>query len=894
MARYSRLYSNYVLRKKHMTTTKGVIYERDWVTLGERHMFEPGKRPIYYDGNFVFTDNSRINTKKRHRGGDFVASWLYDDVKDALPNSNVVKVNMRSNDMRDFAYYGSCRELVRVSALNIMNWFPGNIKSTDIVFSCEGQEQGVVLSNQFEIDLIHTLDEQTPYDNPMRYMRNSWGDYTLNRSAITAYSVENYDVVPVCPKEGKCYKVVDVTVGNAAGNTVVISGYYSGGGIVYVTEANNVLIQPKQDIIEDYFRNLDGFEKLMLNRESTPLYTNKLITPIEKPDIDGYVYVQRDYTWPSDDYCISVDSPAYYSYMNSLYTAAELFDREWCDNLYRNMTHEAIKNFDWTYTRDYAEGEEEDYVDGGEVMEDTLRVLGRLFDDIKREIDGIRMTNTVTYDRYNNVSDAELTDKLELAGWDVVSTIPDIAGVDGTTFSQSDTAIDDYAAYATVVDKEDIRRLSPVNGDEGDVVTEFKSALPKWYTATNNSHYTANEVDIEFMRQVLLSSKYMFSAKGTLDSVEMIMGMFGLGRGVDYEIMEGYKTITPKQWFTYGDNGYVSYAEANRIETGRLRFFDRPPLDWYDDPYEGLPFGELRYKNREYFIPMCRQGNMYFGNFGFQSEGGWGRHNNYLNSYMYTETLSYLRTADNIDELLALKPIDAENGMVFYVYNLVDMGQGADPYVSEDDYPVSHFYGLMDSDRPDLYSSWKNIVMDPDTEGFDETDELYKRAKYLDGIVSVNTGNNPHTGYGRYDMGSTYDQYMTNPFKYIVSNYDLDDDVMNQMMSDDYTFSMDRHGVLDTDSESGDTGNDLKIVSTNDHESDGVLEKYYINDKIMVIKNLHGADKTVYCEYFMNVVFPYLTQMIPSTTLLRLDGFRSEDVREPSQNGDITDENPGE
>ena len=100
MGRYSKVNSNYVLKKKHLDTSKGTIYERDWVTLGETRILEPGKRPIYFDGHFLFTDNSRITTRKRHRFGTEVASWTYDEVSDASPKSNEVAVNLRSDDMR--------------------------------------------------------------------------------------------------------------------------------------------------------------------------------------------------------------------------------------------------------------------------------------------------------------------------------------------------------------------------------------------------------------------------------------------------------------------------------------------------------------------------------------------------------------------------------------------------------------------------------------------------------------------------------------------------------------------------------------------------------------------------------------------------------------------------
>lgn len=58
-------------------------------------------------------------------------------------------------------------------------------------------------------------------------------------------------------------------------------------------------------------------------------------------------------------------------------------DDYYCDNIYRSMTHEAIKNFDWTYTREYNEGDEQEYVVAGTKVANLLRIWGRILDDIK-------------------------------------------------------------------------------------------------------------------------------------------------------------------------------------------------------------------------------------------------------------------------------------------------------------------------------------------------------------------------------------------------------------------------------------------------------------------------------------------------------------------------------
>jgi hypothetical protein len=60
--RYSKYYSNYILKKKYQHTTKGTIWERDWVTIGAQHQIEKGKRPFYGDSGFLFTDKSKFQS----------------------------------------------------------------------------------------------------------------------------------------------------------------------------------------------------------------------------------------------------------------------------------------------------------------------------------------------------------------------------------------------------------------------------------------------------------------------------------------------------------------------------------------------------------------------------------------------------------------------------------------------------------------------------------------------------------------------------------------------------------------------------------------------------------------------------------------------------------------
>lgn len=507
MSRYSKSYSNYVLRKKHQNVTDGQIFERDWLTFGNVHRLEPGKKPYFGDSNFIFTENNVELYEKKRNNGKWVAHFIYDDVKDSLSDVNEVKVNTNSNDLRSYAYYGSMVDLVRVSVEDIIMTFPARLYSlNETLHLIDADSEWVdthklILGNQFNINLHTDGVVLSEYDNDLRYVSVSWEKYRIvhyeNSERVSTEVITSYDIIPPdtevfesekyheqgydyivyqehlmqwnydtnrfeeieyvteCDNyfekcgdylryEGVYYKwddtyneyvkfqyyeicndnyqkIARIRIGTED-NIYNIDAYRVDGLVVYASFYDNFAIEPKKEIIEEYFANLEGFEKKLLNRGSVPLYSSKLLTPFELPS-GAYSFVDRRYTWPSDDYCIDIESPSYTLFFTSLIEMAEKYDLVYSDCIWRCMTHEAIKNFDWTYRREYNENDELDNVEGGQRMEEILHFYGYIYDIAKRYVDGIKMTNKITYDGYDNCTDAEISDKNDDKGWDIVSTI---------------------------------------------------------------------------------------------------------------------------------------------------------------------------------------------------------------------------------------------------------------------------------------------------------------------------------------------------------------------------------------------------------------------------------------------------------------------------------------
>ena len=845
MAQYTKHNSNYIKTVEHQHLKDGsTIFERDWVTIGSQLNFGPGKIPYYNNGNFIFTTSPTPFFQKRYKNGVTVATWTYDDVKEASSTVNQIQFDEYTEDIRSFAYYGSCVEFLRATIEKIIYEFPGNITLSEdkleIPPTTENGDytyiNGYIVNNPFQIDL-HTKDiHLQQYDNELRFLSSSWQKYEVNGQPITKYVISDWMGDLDCPQNDQYYikkaPVVIVTIND----NIVLNGYMLDRDIIFCYEGQDLVIQPKKEIIETYFNGLKGFEKQLLTRKTKPLYTNKFITPIEYNL--GYLYYNRTYTWPSDGYCIDITSTKYIDFINKLSSMAELYDELWTDNLWRRMTHEAIKNYDWTYTREFIDGDEEDNVDGGERMHKVLNIIGRVFDDIKLSIDTIKRQNKTTYNGDRNVPNALLSDKLELFGWDIYSTIPTYKNENNETVSASEETI-----TQEVFDDKYIKNNVEVN--------DKKIYPDKWYPTSNPNKITFADVDVEFMRRLLLSTRRIFETKGTRQSIDMIMGLFGYGDS-DYEIKEHYRTVKPREYDEVIDQK-TNETLGDRIV--RLNNQEKQMELLYDEDASGIPVASFiggydeQGNPKTYLIPYYDQTKMYDGNLYFQNKGGWfykkDDKSTEIDFSKWTETLSYLHVVSQVKDLLNVNPFGIRNGDIYYVANLNDYID----YTETTDTLYSHFFVMENELMPEEISSWGNINLEDD-------DSYAKKAKYLDTIIPYNIGNNPHVGYGDYDMGNEFFEYMKKPFKcaldkeYFASPYYEEADNIEFKVSDRIDAKYDIE-------------DDKKIITNND--------TYYLNDKVIIFKN--KIDSNEYKNYFKSVIINYLMQVIPSTAIFVLENF---------------------
>lgn len=814
MSRYTKFNSSYILRKRHQDIKKGSLLYRDWVTIGGWEQLAPGKTPYFKDSNFMFTISNTPSYQRKHKYGVWSEPYNYDDVKNAFTEKKLTKINYKSNDIRDFVYFGSCTELIRASIESIIYNFPSQICGSNIKLQkntgdFEEIDNAYIVKNDFNIDIYHQDIKITDDINPLRFLSYSFESYTLNGNNISKYEIlysDKYDDIIYCPSNYPYYEqgneLFTVRINN---NELEIKGLYVDNDIVLVSNSNDFVIKPKEDVINDYFSNLDDFEKILLNRDSTPLYKNTFLTPIEGEK--GIKTVKRDYIWPSNGYQIVINTPQYIEYVNSLLQLATIMDDYYCDNLYRCLTHESIKNYDWSYRREYDEDIEEDNIAGGNRIAQLIRLYARSLDDIKRYIDGIGFTNNITYNQINNQMDYLLSDKLEVKG-----ILP---------YSITNGLIDNVSITESFLQSNNL----------------------KWYKSYTTKNITPYSMDNEFMRRLYLNANYILRTKGTVHSIEMIMAMFGFSiENGDYSISEEYKSVVPKT-----NVSEILYNINQNKDYVRL---------YEDDNYSGVPLKDIKIDDSTTItVPYYDSSKIYDGYLYFQSNGGWGSNsvsiidNNIEKTpYEYKETLNYLNTVSNIEDLFTIDKNNINDNDIYYVFNIENI-VNYDNTIT-DLSQVSHCFYVKNKYATNEYTGWENIMY--------ADDEIQNKASYIENIISVNEGNNPHVGYGRYDNGKTYFEYMAQPFLFSINNNLLESSDLQ--IVEENTFDVKTYYTSEVDKK-------IKIVSNSD-----LSNIYYLNSKIIKITNKLGKNDN-FINYFNNVILNYITQVIPSTTILILEDY---------------------
>lgn len=450
------------------------------------------------------------------------------------------------------------------------------------------------VNGQTGIDEITSLTT-TKVDSERARIARSSKSTQSSKFKIVEYSPDN-DPFHYMTYVYKCKgnKIAIVKIIDDIDRELTIEGWIGDNNNAYYLSKDEFSyhIRPMSDDVDyftEFYNECDNFEKLLMNPNTTPKY--KATFSVIKENDYGYYRELEDFIFPTTygGYNIDVESYGFSNYTTRMVQIGEFYDERFTDNMWRSMTHEAIKNFDWTYTREYQDGDEEENVIGGQKMQKALRVFAREFDEIITYINNIKSSNRVTYDERGNIPDYFLTDVVENEGWDVKLVYP--YTLKEYFKDDKDKKVVPFSAYteigqlsnSAITDDEDgliVREFSQnatlevmpysqgmiYDGTEngyfivchdtvtGDIVPSdcllynYDSSIYDVIKASGNTMpfsgrgatkyriksytderpYTYNAVNNEFLRRLKINSRHIWRHKGTIEAMEMVLGMFGL------------------------------------------------------------------------------------------------------------------------------------------------------------------------------------------------------------------------------------------------------------------------------------------------------------------------------------------------------------------------------
>lgn len=770
---FIKSHSNYVLKSKHQNVNDGTIYERDITTIGGVNQFSKGMTPIYRSNNFIIsvrndTGSTNVyNNSKWEKSTSASTIWTLENVSGMTSNnddSNDVKIVLKQDyyDFCDFAYYGSLSELFRASVTDILDRFPGELycTSNNIYYTTyetinqETIEDSVILGgedlynldNPFGID-IYSLSKHGEYANPLKFFADEgYKNYQIITKDGKTSDITSWELKEFSDNTCKGANICNVLLNKSIDISVYVG---DDDKIFYMCDKSleGMHIRPKEEFISEFYNKCDNFQKLIMNRKSTPLY--KAVFSVLKENEYGFYRDFETFVFPTTfgGYNIIANDYGFSDYTKRLADIGEFYDNRVSDNIYRSMTHEAIKNFDWTYTKEYTQGDEEEYVFGGQKIQKALRVIGREFDEIKSYIDNIKNIRKLSYDERSNMPDYFLKYSLDSDGWDIKLPYPYEGTVDKDenectfTISSQDNIVkpyssslieDDMNKYGFFMYKGDIddeaNNLDIPNIYSG-TDYHFASAVDEskipsgstWYRCTtrnrikpytSDKEYSYHDMSNEFLRRLRLNSKYIWRHKGTVEGIEMILGMFGLkskrfcdlsnkGFDADYEISEYSWSTEPieDKWDCLHNMYYFDWVNSTKNIVydyrGTSEYTDASASSDYVS-YQGLPVGYKDVGNEElkrrFLYPNFNKDEKYDGDPYFQMKGGWQNkvYENGNKKYyfqfnedftniiksdtkpIYKETVKSIKSVNTLSDLLSISIGDTFDGDICFVSSIYD------------------------------------------------------------------------------------------------------------------------------------------------------------------------------------------------------------------------------
>jgi hypothetical protein len=461
-----------------------------------------GGTTLFTNGNFSISVNLDPKPDVLFKQGTKSKFYTLDDITTSETTQLDIQKNVRTKlniDLTNplsYIWYGSAKELVRASLIEIQEKWPAAIyvdnkvgsvtgnNITNYVYDIEADESTFSVNSNFFSNpyvIKYTVDAQyTGNDdnsNPLRNFTLNYGSYVIEHNGISK------KIKSITPATQKTNSEIELVVeGNPFPELTGIFIPQLSFLFNNVDASIPYFIKPNEDEIEKFFTGLNDLQKNILNRDVFPKYRSEIISTNYTDD--GILLTTKsvlDFPVLSDGYNLNFFDSFYIAYLDSINNLGVGLDETKTDIIVRKYTTEAISSFD-TIPR----ADNDDLILNGEKATKLLRIYGVEFDYIKKYINGIKFAHVVTYNKQNNVPDSLVKDLAYMLGLEPINFIND------TSFS---------------------KLFLPSNG-----AGQFSG------TSVN---LTQSDIDIELYRRLILNIAWLWKSKGSRKAVEFLFRFIG-------------------------------------------------------------------------------------------------------------------------------------------------------------------------------------------------------------------------------------------------------------------------------------------------------------------------------------------------------------------------------
>jgi hypothetical protein len=400
-----------------------------------------------------------------------------------LSNEIFVRLNFNPRNIDRYVYFGSFYEFAKVTIESIIQKWKGSLYLNPTLTTNFPVNTVLSFNYNSAIDVATFLIPKSVIGNPFELIVDANTDFVdIKEGEIFNISrdynkyviwngLKNFDVIEYTGSTTSFEYLRVKTKGNPF-PTLTASTF---GQLTYH-------FKPNDTEVELFFNELSDFEKLILNRLTTPIYTSTFDVPTE---FDGVLQIlERSYTWPvTDGYNLDINTPTYQIYLEGIFEMATQFDKNKTDLVARRFVSESIMEYDTTSEYNPDTPEAQIY---GRKVNKLLRIYGREFDEVKKYIDGISFANVVTYNKLDNTSDELIKIIAKNLGFDVLLTV-------GT--------------------------------DNFNLLEQIKPSYDTPFSGYSRS-LSSIELDIELWRRLVINAWWLFRSKGTRKVIEFFFNLF--------------------------------------------------------------------------------------------------------------------------------------------------------------------------------------------------------------------------------------------------------------------------------------------------------------------------------------------------------------------------------